>query len=53
MVIFTIDRHTQEEPVGDVNHRATQQTEDIHMSQSIQVVQVSLCGRDANFHCPL
>lgn len=48
--LLTIYRYTQEESVGDINHGATQQTEDIHMTQTVQVIQVTLCGGDANLH---
>lgn len=50
LAIFTIERDTQEESVGDVNHSAAQQTEDVHMSQAFQVVQVGLCRGHANVH---
>ncbi len=48
--LLTIHRYIQEESVGDVDHGATQQTEDVHLIQTVQVVQVSLCGGDANLH---
>lgn len=49
---LTIDRYVQEESVGDVDHGAAQQTEDVHMTQTVQVIQVSLGGGDTNLHCP-
>lgn len=49
-ILFTIKRYAQEESVRDVHHGAAHQTEDINESQAVQVVQVSLCGGDANIH---
>lgn len=51
--LHTVNRNTQEEPVGDVNHCAAQKAKDVHVRQTAQVVQVSLCGGDANLHCLL
>lgn len=51
--LLTIDRYTQEKSIGNVDHGAAQQTEDIHMTQTVHVIQVSLCGRDANLRCLL
>lgn len=51
--LLTAHRYVQEESVGDVDDGAAQQTEDVHMIQTVQVVQVSLRGGDANLHCLL
>lgn len=49
-VRLTVHRYTQEEPVGDVHHSAAQQTQDVHIVQAAQAVQVSLCGGATDLH---
>lgn len=50
---LTVHRHPQEELVGDVDHGAAQQAEDVHAVQVLQVVQVRLRGGAAHLHGPL
>lgn len=47
---LTVHRHSQEEPVGDVDHGAAQQAEDVHVLQALQAVQVRLRGGAAHLH---
>lgn len=47
---LTVHRHPQEEPVGDVDHGASQQAEDVHVLQALQAVQVRLRGGAAHLH---
>lgn len=50
---LTVNGDIQEEPVGDVDHCATQQAQDVHLSQTLQAVQVRLRGGVANLHSVL
>ncbi|KAG7224407.1 hypothetical protein INR49_004749 [Caranx melampygus] len=38
---LTCAKYVQEESVGDVDHGAAQQTEDVHLTQTVQLVQVT------------
>ena len=57
----TVDRHSQEEGVGDVHHDAAQHTQHVHLTQAVpgcssagvvrpQAVQVVLGGGGAHVH---
>lgn len=54
---LTIERHPEEEPVGDVHHYGSQQIESVHMTRGVshllQAVQVFRSGAHTNRHCPL
>lgn len=53
----TVERHPEEEPVGDVHHDGPQQIESVHVSRGVrhvhQTVQVFGRGRHTNPHRPL
>lgn len=53
----TVERHPEEEPVGDVHHDGPQQVESVHVSRGVrhvhQTVQVFGRGRHTNPHRPL
>lgn len=54
---LTVERHSEEEPVGNVHHDGPQQIESVHVSRGVrhvpQTVQVFGCGRHADPHRPL
>lgn len=54
---LTIERHPEEQPVGDVHHYGPQETQGVHVSRGIghalQVVQVFSCGAHTDPDCPL
>lgn len=49
----TIGWYPQKESVGDVKHGAAKQTQDVHLIQTFQIIQVCLHGGVANPHCVL
>lgn len=56
-VQLTVERHPEEEPVGNVHHDGPQQIESVHVSRGVrhvhQTVQVFGSGRHTNPHRPL
>lgn len=56
-VQLTVERHPEEEPVGNVHHDGPQQIESVHVSRGVrhvhQTVQVFGRGRHTNPHRPL
>lgn len=56
-VELTVERHPEEEPVGDVHHDGPQQIQSVHVSRGVrhvhQTVQVFGRGRHTNPHRPL
>lgn len=56
-VQLTVERHPEEEPVGNVHHDGPQQVESVHVSRGVrhvhQTVQVFGRGRHTNPHRPL
>lgn len=56
-VQLTVERHPEEEPVGNVHHDGPQQVESIHVSGGVchllQTAQVFDCGTHADPHRPL
>lgn len=54
---LTIDRNSEEEFVGDVNHYTAQEVQSIHMAWGVreitQDIQVLIGGTNAHTHCPL
>lgn len=47
---LTIERYAQKESIGDVDHGAAEQVEDVHVAENVQLVQVVLGGGDADLH---
>lgn len=54
---LTVERHPEEQPVGDVHHYGSQQIESVHVSGGVghllQIVQMFGCGADTDCHCSL
>lgn len=55
--LLTVERHPEEESVGDVHYDDSQQIESVHVSRGVghllQVVQMFGCGAHADLHCTL
>ena len=55
-VQLTIERHPEENPVGDVHHYGSEQIESVHVAGGVghllQAVQVFGSGAHTDRHCP-